>query len=186
MRYRALMSVVLLAACAPSGTSGSSTAPAPATQTIRVGGGGGGGTELRLSGGDALQASTLAFAPDKVWLILPAIFDSLGVSVSTIDPTKRLIGNPSLKVRSRLKSTPLSRYIDCGNSGQIGPNADNYDIVLTVFVNATPAADGATTVTTTFDAVGRPATYAQEYSQCRSTGLFEKRLLELLQAHLQK
>ena len=186
MRFEALLSVVLLAACAPSGTSGSSAAPAPATQTVRVGGGSGGGAELRLSGGSGPHSTTLAFAPDKVWLILPAILDSLGISVATIEPTKRLIGNPSFKVRSRLKSLPLSRYIDCGNSGQIGPNADSYDIVLTVFVNVSPAADGATTVTTTFDAVGRPATYAQEYSQCRSTGLFEKRLLELLQARLQQ
>ena len=109
MRFGALMSGVLLAACAPSGTSGSSASPAPATQTIRVAGGGGAGSELRLSGSDASHSSTLPFAPDKVWLLLPAAFDSLGVSVSTIDPTKRLIGNPSLKVRSRLKSVPLSR-----------------------------------------------------------------------------
>lgn len=183
MRFGALVGLVLLAACAPSGTSGSS---APATQTIRVAGGGGGGAELRLSGGNAPHTSTLAFAPDKVWLVLPAVLDSLGITVATIEPTKRLIGNASFKIRSRLKSVPLSRYIDCGNSGQIGPNADSYDIVLTVFVNASPAADGATTLTTTFEAVGRPATYAQEYSQCRSTGLFEKRLLELLQARLQQ
>src|SRR5262245_16315534 len=183
MRFGVLAGVVLLAACAPSG---SSTSPAPATQTIRVGGGGGAGAELRLSGGNAPHSSTLAFAPDKVWLVLPAVLDSLGISVATIEPTKHLTGTSSFKVRSRLKSVPLSRYIDCGNSGQIGPNADSYDIVLTVFVNASPAADGATTVTTTFDAVGRPATYAQEYSQCRSTGQFEKRLLELLQARLQQ
>src|SRR5262245_20046570 len=171
MRFGALVGVVFLAACAPSG---SSTLPAPATQTVRVGGGGGGGTELRLSGGNAPHSSTLAFAPDKVWLLLPAVLDSLGISVATIEPTKRLIGNSSFKVRSRLKSVPLSRYIDCGNSGQIGPNADSYDVVLSVLVNAGPAEGGATTLTTTFEAVGRPATYAQEYSQCRSTGQFEK------------
>ena len=184
MRFGALVSVVLLAACAPSGTSGSSAAPAPTAQTVLVGGGGGGRAELRLAGISSLT-STVPFAPDKVWLVLPAVFDSLGVSVATLEPTKRLIGNQSFKVRSRLKSVPLSRYIDCGNSGQIGPNADNYDIVLTVLVEARPAADGATSITTTFEAVGRPATYAQEYSQCPSKGLFETRLLELLKARLQ-
>jgi hypothetical protein len=186
MRFGSAVSVVLLAACASSATSGSSASPAPAVQTVRVGGGGGGGAVLRLSGGDAAHTSTVPFAPDKVWLILPAVFDSLGVTVATVDQTKRLIGNASFKIRSRLKSVPLSRYIDCGNSGQIGPNADNYDVVLTVFVEARPAAAGATTVTTTFDAVGRPATYSQDYSQCRSTGQFESRLLALLQARLQQ
>jgi len=186
MRLCALTSAVILAACGSPGTSGSSAAPTPAVQSVRVGGGGGAGTELRLSGSDATHATTLPFAPDKVWLSLPAVFDSLGVRVGTLESTKRLIGNQSFKVRSRLKSVPLSRYIDCGNSGQIGPNADNYDVVLTVLVEARPAAEGATTVTTTFDAVGRPATYSQEYSQCRSTGLFETRLLELLRARLRQ
>ena len=116
MRFGALVSVVLLAACAPSGTSGSSAAPAPTAQTVLVGGGGGGRAELRLAGISSLT-STVPFAPDKVWLVLPAVFDSLGVSVATLEPTKRLIGNQSFKVRSRLKSVPLSRYIDCGNSG---------------------------------------------------------------------
>src|SRR5262245_8562283 len=109
MRFPALVSVVFLAACASSGTSGSNTAPAPATQTVRIGGGGGRGAELRLAGTDASHSSTLPFAPDKVWLILPAVFDSLGVRVATVESTKRLIGNPSFKVRSRLKSVPLSR-----------------------------------------------------------------------------
>jgi hypothetical protein len=182
MRLSALLSVAFLAACA-SRTSGSSASPEPAGQTVRIVGGNGTNV-VRVGAVDASHSSTLAFPPDKVWLLLPAVFDSLGVPATTIDPARRLIGNPTFKVRSRLKSVALSRYIDCGSGGQIGPNADSYDVVLSVSVEARPAADGATTVTTTVDAVGRPATYAQEYSQCRSTGLFEKRLLELLQARL--
>ena len=182
MRFGSVVGIVLLAACA-SGTSSSSAAPEPAGQTVRIVGGNGTNV-VRVGDVDASHSSTLAFPPDKVWLLLPGVFDSLGVPATTIDPAKRLIGNPTFKVRSRLKSVPLSRYIDCGSGGQIGPNADAYDVVLSVLVTTRPAADGATTVTTNVDAVGRPATYAQEYSQCRSTGLFEKRLLELLQARL--
>ena len=129
---------------------------------------------------------TVPYAPDKVWRALPAVYDSLGIPVSTLDPAKRVIGNEAFKVRGRLKSTPLSRYIDCGSSTQIGPNADSYDVVLTLVTNVRPAEGGATTVNNTFSAVARPANFSQDYSQCSSRSTMETRFLTVLNSVLGK
>jgi hypothetical protein len=102
-----------------------------------------------------------------------------------MDPTRREIGNPTYKVRSRLGRTPLSRFIDCGST-QLGPSADNYDVVLTVVARVQAEGDGASSVHTRVEAMARPATYAQEYSPCGSKGNIEARLSELIRARLAK
>jgi len=139
-----------------------------------------------MAGSDAPNVHTLPFAPDQVWRALPAAFDSLGIPIETLDPAKRSMGNSGFKVRGRIKGVPLSRYIDCGNSTQIGPNADNYDVNITMLADVRPADAGTASVTTTFEAVARPANFAQEYSQCRSKGLLETRFIDIVKARLEK
>jgi hypothetical protein len=132
---------------------------------------------------DESSSHTLAYAPAAVWQILPWALDSLGVTVRSLEPTQKRAGNQSFAVRRKLKNVPLSRYIDCG-SAQLGPNADDYDVNLSVFSEVRPAGNGASTVITTVEAAARPANYAQEYNRCTSKGLLETRLIELLKARL--
>jgi hypothetical protein len=179
MRTTHLLLLLPLAGCA---SSGSSSAPPPAQQTVMAMGGG----NLRVSAADGSNVHTIPFAVDRVWRALPAVYDSLGIPVASLDPVKRTMGNEGFKLRGRLKSVPLSRYVDCGNSTQIGPNADSYEVVLTMLAEVRPAESGAATVTVTFQALARPANFAQEYSQCSSKGVLETRLIDLLKARLQR
>jgi hypothetical protein len=117
----------------------------------------------------------------KVWAALPAVFDSLGVPVTSADVASHTIGNSTFKVHGRLKGTPLSRYIDCGMSTQIGPNADNYDIVMSLTASVRADGTAASNVGVTLDAVGRPATFSQEYSHCATKGVLETKFGEILQ-----
>jgi hypothetical protein len=177
-RASLLLLLTSLAACA---SSGSSAAPPPASRTVSAG-----GASLTMTGNDPSNVHTIAFSVDKVWRALPAVFDSIGIPVATLDPAKRSIGNSGFKIRGRLKGVPLSRYIDCGNSTQIGPNADSYDVNITLMADVRPAESGTSTVTTTMDAVARPANFAQEYSQCSSKGALETRFIAILNARLQR
>ena len=179
---RAPLLLLSLAACA---SSGSGSSPAPASQTVRVVGAGG-GASVTMGGGNPANVHTISFAADRVWRALPAVFDSIGIPVATLDPAKRSIGNSGFKIRGRLRGVPLSRYIDCGNSTQIGPNADSYDVNITMLADVRPAESGASTVTMTLDAVARPANFAQEYSQCSSKGVLETRFIDILNARLQR
>ena len=183
MRAMPLLLIVALTACA--GTS-SSSAPAPAAQTVRVVGSGT-GAALRMDASGSSSIHTLSASADQVWRALPAVFDSLGVPVATVDASKRIIGNSGFKVRTRLKGVSLSRYIDCGNSTQIGANADSYDVHLVMTAEVQPAETAGTAkVITHFQALAKPVNFSQEYSQCSSKGSLETKFIDILNARLQR
>jgi len=180
-----LFSSMFLAAAAGCASTQNGSGPAqPQPQTVSVAGT---NSTMRVGGvADATGTATLPYTVEQVWRVLPFVFDSLGIPIAAMDPAKRTLGNESFRVRARLKGTPLSRFIDCGTSTQIGPNADNYDVVmvLTAYVHA--ADPGSATVGTTFSAVAKPANFAQDYAPCNSKGLIESRFIDIVRAKLAK
>ena len=130
MRCLMLLTLVLLPACA---SSSSSTPKGPATQTINAGAAG----SMTMAASASADVVRMPYAADAVWRILPSVFDSVGITVTSIDQAGKTIGNPGFKIRQRLGKAPLSRYLDCGNT-QIGPNADSYDVMLSVMSTVTP------------------------------------------------
>lgn len=136
-----------------------------------------------MPGADVSNARTFAFTVDQVWRALPVVFDSLGIPVQTIDPVRHTIGATGFLARHRLKNVPLSRYIDCG-SAQMGPAADDYDVRITLLAEVHPAEGGAATVTTTLEALAKPANYAQDYSRCSSKGSLEDKLFGFVRTRL--
>jgi hypothetical protein len=178
MRFLPLVSVAL-AACA-SATPG--TSPQPASETVRVMTGGV-GTSLSMSGSDAVSVRIVAGSSDQVWRLLPGVLDTLGIPINVVDRVKHTIGNSGFNIRTRLKSVPLSRYIDCGNSSGIGPNADSYQVNLQFIVDVQPA-DAGTSIRMTLQAMGKPINFAQDYSACSSRGALESRLIEIVSARI--
>ncbi len=174
----ASLALPLLVGCGGSGAA-PRTSARPATQTVGRADVGG----VVLTNTVSTEAVSLPHAVDAVWRILPSVFDSVGIKVETVDPAKREIGNVGYRIRNRLGKVSLSRYLDCGNT-QIGPNADNYDVVLTVLSVVTPNGAAAATLTTSVEAQARPATYNQAYSRCSSKGGIEARIAELVKARL--
>ena len=180
MHRGALLWMVSIAACASSG----GTASAPASQTIRVVGPNGTQSVSVAGSVDASNSRTMPYSVEQVWKTLPGVLDSLGIPIQTMDPTRRIVGNSGFKIRARLKNVPLSRYIDCGNSTEIGPNADNYEVHMVLLAAVRPADGNHSSVSLTFDAVARPVNFAQDYSQCSSKTVLESRLFDLLAARL--
>lgn len=183
MRRLLLLSVVpvslALAACASS--SGGPTPSRPATQTM---GSADVGT-ITVTNASTADVSHLPYSVDAVWRIMPSVFDSVGVPITLLDQASHSIGNQGYKLRGRLGKTILSRLIDCGNT-QIGPNADTYDVYLSVVT--TVQAEGATgaKLSTVVDAKARPITYNQGYSNCASRGGIEIKIADLVKARLAK
>ena len=178
---RLCLVLAALAACASSPrTNGTS---APVTQTVRVMGAGGGAVNLATP--TTANAVTAPFAVDAVWGVLPAVYDSLGIPVTTRDQATRTIGNEGTRLRRQLGRTPLSRYIDCGNS-QIGANADSYDVHLSVVTRLAAADGGATAVTTTLEAMAKPANFPGDFARCHSRNELESRIMDAIRARLRK
>lgn len=157
----------------------------PASESVRVVGGSDGGMgSMRISGSDGASRVTVAFPLDAVWSILPAVYDSLGIPVSTIDPNRRVIGNPGFKAHKRLGSTSLGRYIDCGRT-QGFPSADSYDVYLniTTHVQSGPT-QSSTVMSTLLEAAARPMAFSGEYTKCSTLGALESAINDAVRKKL--
>ena len=127
----------------------------------------------------------MPYPADNIFRILPSVYDSLGIPVAMLTPTTRTIGNPSFKTRQRLGKVIMSRFLDCGNT-QIGPNADSYDVVISITSHVESTGPAESTVTTNFEAQARPATFNQAYNRCSSKGVLETRLTDIIKARLSR
>ena len=180
MRSPKLCFAVILAIETAGCASNSALPERPSEQTVQVVGMAG---RLTINSNSTASKSAIAAPVEQVWRVLPAVFDSLGVAISTVNQVQHLIGNDALKVRQRLGKAPLSRYLDCGQT-QIGPNADSYDVMLTLLVQLQPNGAGSTTVFSTVEATAKPIAFAQSASACSSKGSLESRLTTLIQTVL--
>ncbi len=179
MRFLGVLAAVAVCGCASSGGSVGSTRPM--TQDISTGGVG--GTDRLTVGSSAgPNTNTLEYAADRVWKVLPAVFDSIGVPVTHLDAASKSIGNDGFKTRQRLGKARMSLYFDCGTT-QIGPNADSYDMFITLLIQVQPSGTGSRLVTS-LEASSRPITFSQAYSRCDSRGKLEARILEVIRAQL--
>lgn len=168
-------SFALLAACASS----SSPSARPATQTVGSADVG----SMTIAASSTADVSKLPYTVDAVWRVLPSVFDSVGIPLTTIDQARKEIGNPGFKIRTRLGKAPLSRYLDCGNT-QIGPNADSYDVFMNVMTRVSADGPNGAVLSTLVDAQARPVTFNQAYSRCSSKGGIEIRIADLVKARL--
>jgi hypothetical protein len=171
----AILSLFALAACA-SGNSTTTTRP----ETMRVVAGGGTATgQFNVTSTTAASVSKAAYPIDRVWRLMPAVYDSLKIPLTTFDGAKHLVGNEGMKIRQRLGGAPLSRYIDCGQA-QIGPSADSYDVFLAVTTTIRSLSPTETEIATTVESQAKPMTYAQEYSRCSSKGTLEVLIADIV------
>src|SRR5215467_5760241 len=121
----------------------------------------GAGTSLNVVPTSGLSTAQFAFPVDRVWTVMPAVFDSVSMPVSMFDVRTHTIGNSGVKLRGKLGKVGLGRYIDCGQT-QIGPNAETYDVVLTLTTVLTAGASGGTAMTINVEASAKPMAFAQE------------------------
>lgn len=173
--YRlALLALVGAAACATSSTVGDRRD----VTTISVGGSSGG--TLRVRNETESASGIIALPVAKVWSALPAVFDSLGMTPTTVDPTKRLFGTEGAKLRQRIGGIALSRFFDCGTT-QVGPNADSYEVLIMAYVQLKTAPANTTTIEVTVNARARPVAFRQGYSDCQpQTRTLDAHIIELV------
>jgi len=174
----AMLATAVVAGCASSPGS----AISGRDQTVHLSDG---SSSLRIQPSDPMSTATLPYSADAIWNVMPSVFDSLGIAVGTLDPDTRVIGNTALKVHGRLGSTPLSKYIDCGQT-QGFASADTYDVHLSVLTQVSPGPGNSATIATIVEAVARPAQFKGDYSRCESRGELEVRIPRVVTARLRK
>jgi hypothetical protein len=130
---------------------------------------------------DAASVQVVDHSVDALWKVLPAVYEEMGLSVTTVNPAQKLIGSDNIKLRKSLKGTPLSRYFDCGQT-QIGPNADDYEISLTMLTRLVAASAGSSKVELTTIVSARPVARRQNPQNCVNLGNLDAKFLTALKA----
>lgn len=179
MRGLSLSCAVLVMSCA---SNPAPEPPAPLPQTVRIHSAGGTGrlTIIPSGGPNVLKVPA---SIDRVWRVLPALYDSLSIPLTVFNARDRVIGNEGFKLRRRLGKTPLSTYLECGRS-QMGQNADEYEITMSVVTRAVAVDSQQTTLTTVIEASGVGLQFAGQSAPCTSKGGLEDRLRQLLERAL--
>ena len=147
-----------------------------------------------IMGNDAVLVNTSAVvrvvsqdvaAPvDRVWAVLPAVYQELGLGASA-DPARRTVSGTASLTR-RFQGEQAVRFFDCG-LGQFGtPIAATYTIRLTLSttVNSDDAGSGSR-LATMVEANARSNDGANAVgAQCRSAGRLEEMIAARVRAKL--
>jgi hypothetical protein len=178
MRLITMLPLVVLVACSPTpGAMAPSPEPDVRLSTPQ-------GSHVISTGGTVIRGvANIEAGIDRVWDGMRVAYDSLAIPLTVFDASTHTIGNEGLKARRRIGKSRISEYLNCGN-GEGGPSADMYDVNLSVVTRLTTNADAGTTVTTTVDAVAKPANFSGENIRCGTTGELEKRLVKITEGQL--
>jgi hypothetical protein len=127
--------------------------------------------------------SALINAPvEKAWAALQEVYATLNIPVTDLNQQARTIGNSAYRVRRRIGDVPTMRALDCGGDSGM-PNAETYQLLLTVKSRIIPSDAGGSVVQTTLEGTGKNATTAASSDvRCSSMGALEKRIADLVKA----
>lgn len=170
------LAVLALGACASRPSPATSGGPSIQTTRVQVGQN---TTAITTVTEAQLGVAQLPAPLPLVWSSLRTAYDSLGIPLTKIDETNHVLGNEGMKVRRRLGKAALTRLLDCG-SAQAGPNAETYEVHISVLTLLTPSGPDQTRSTTKVEASARPVSFAGDFVRCTSTGQLERSLESML------
>ncbi len=180
-----LVAVVTAAGCASGSSGGAAATPnvtvTPITQRIVTP-----GTTLNINTVDVNAGHSLVIigTMDAAWTALNVVYSDLKIPITTLVDAQHLVGNESFKVRRRVGEIPMQRILDCGNAQGI-PNAETYDILMSISSYLAPNPKGGLNLITRIDATGRSPNFARENAvACHSNGTLEKDIAERVRKKL--
>src|SRR4051812_42056617 len=170
-RVATVAAAALLIACAGAVT------PTARTESTYIPGAG----VMSVTGENGTIAVTIGAPLQTVWRALPTAFDSVGVALPLIDPKKHLMANEGFTIRQKLRNERLSTYFECGTT-QVGPNADSYQLYISVrsYLEPSPGDSTRTRMTVAVTGAAKPLQFSQDYSRCTSKTMLERKMLDVV------
>ena len=134
---------------------------------------------------NAASVTTIQAPVERVWAVLPAVYEQLQIPVGTIDPSARVIGNRKLQSKSgRIAGQRASSYLSCGSTAIGGPVADSYQVNGSLITSLQPGQAGSTQVQTSLEASATQRGVSSAPVRCATTGQLEQRIATLIQQQL--
>ncbi len=120
----------------------------------------------------------------EVWTALQAVYAELKVPEGTLETSSRTIGNQQFRVRRKFAGESMMKWVDCG-SGSGGPNAETYDIQLSLISYVAAGGAKQSTLTTRVSGQGSDPAFGRSNSTvCNTQGELEKKIEEMVKAKL--
>lgn len=182
IRYLAWLPALAICGCGSRVGPSPDVAAVPVTERIVTGTGG--AITIGTSATTVGVSSDVGALPRDVLAALRSVYEGLQIPVTELSGGELGVGNGSFRVRRRLGGVPMQQYLDCsGSPGQ--PNAETFDIVLSLVSYISLRADAPTTLTTRISALGSDPKYgAGNQLRCSSTGELEQRIGRLVREKL--
>ncbi len=185
-RPSVILFAVALGACASSQSTPASAPPVEISATTQRIQSAMDNTKI-LGGAVANQvavASSVAAPANDVWNALQAVYAELKVPEGTLETASRSIGNQQFRVRRKFAGESMMKWVDCG-TGSGGPNAETYDIQLSLMSYVTVVSATQSTLTTRVSGQGSDPAFGRGNSTvCNTQGELEKRIEQLVKAKL--
>ncbi|QJR35920.1 hypothetical protein HKW67_10570 [Gemmatimonas groenlandica] len=180
-----LSAAVLLAAmtgCASKSASKSGDFGTSSVQTAVIQNAQGSATGINMVSTTEVNSVLINAPVEKAWAALQEAYASLTIPVTELNQQTRTIGNNAYRVRRRIGDVPTMRALDCGGDSGM-PNAETYQLLLTVKSRIIPNDAGGSVVQTTLEGTGKNATTAASSDvRCSSMGALEKKIADLVKA----
>jgi hypothetical protein len=112
----------------------------------------------------ATSSHTIPVSLHRAWQALPSVYQGLGLQISQMQEASHTIAGQQVRARGTFAGTRFSRFLNCGETGG-APNAERYDVSMTVTTSLRPHAD-STVVATDVHAVAKPSSVAGAQVRC--------------------
>lgn len=180
-----LSAIVLLTAvtgCASTSASKSGDFGTGSVQTAIIQNAQGAATGINMVSTTEVNSALINAPVEKAWAALQEAYATLTIPVTELNQQTRTIGNNTFRVRRRIGDVPTMRALDCGGDSGM-PNAETYQLLLTVKSRIIPNDAGGSVVQTTLEGTGKNATTAASSDvRCSSMGALEKKIADLVKA----
>jgi len=138
-----------------------------------------GGGDVYLTSELSKGVFRLSAVPEQVWIVLPSVFEELGIEITYRNPPAKAMGNNNFMAR-RIGGARNSRYLECGYGSTATPHADAYEVTASLVTALRPGENGGTVLETLFIASARARAVSGGNIRCSSKGTLERTMAEML------
>lgn len=168
---------VVLAGCAPAGNQTVSTRP-PSLSQVQ------GGWDVRVDNSMAVSADRVEAPVDRVWAVLPAVYQSAGIEVASVDPETHTLGNLRVRLPRQMGDERLGHYLDCGTTHMGTPVSEAYRVEADIRTTVVPVEGGSELRTGIAAFAKNPTGTSEGTYTCSSTGRLEALIAETVRGML--
>lgn len=136
---------------------------------------------VRLSEENEAMSSVINAAPQKVWAVMPAVFEKLEITGAQIlDTNYQIYGNRDFRL-NRLAGTRTGEFVRCGEEGAGQELGNMVRRKLSITTTVHGEANGKTTIATEINGYATPVEGTSTGAiRCASNGKLEKRIRTLV------